>query len=213
MSKAFINKILLEGDYPVATGIEWLGEDLCQVEREKVGFPGFLLGIVWEHHVTQEDVVPFLDSNVDFVVSIPSGAYWDGAAIRACERGGAGWGGVGTLKSGCNQPELSSVTAKETYFARRALRQHSNVATVEYLNSLMFEVTLLRGKVFRVALSDAYDVTSEHVRTAWDQIGPFHLVLKNNPNGSITQDARDSAGSLGVQVLNIGDLMRFLGRS
>jgi hypothetical protein len=86
VSKEFIKKILLEDDYPVATDIKWLGDDLCQVEREKKGLPEFLLGIVWKHHVTQEDLVPLLDSNVDFVVSIPSEAYWDGAAIRACER-------------------------------------------------------------------------------------------------------------------------------
>jgi hypothetical protein len=198
MSRAFIEKILTEVQGVKSVG--WQGESLCIVERE--GKEDMLAGFIWKRQVTVEHVSPFLTSNPDFVASIPSGAFWQGDAINLCEENMIGWGGVGTLHSACLSDDPRSHSEKSTAFARRFIRQNFNVRSVSYLNSLLLRAQLKSGREVRIALCDAYDLTSEHVRSSWDEIGPFDAIFKNNPNGRITGDAFAAADGLAVSVID-----------
>ncbi|WP_190237921.1 MULTISPECIES: hypothetical protein [unclassified Mesorhizobium] len=50
------------------------------------------------------------------------------------------------------------------------------------------------------------------VRMAWDDLGPFDLLLKTNPNGSILIDARQVGEALGIKVFGIKDMLAYLGK-
>lgn len=198
MSKAFIEKILkrIQG----VKNIEWQGENLCRVERDRRA--SILTGFIWEHQIHKADVELFVEHNPEFVASIPSGAFWLGHAIQACEGNNIGWGGVGTLHSACLSDKPRSLSEKSTAFARRFIRQNRNVESATYINSILLQAILNSGKAVKIALCDAYDLTSEHVRGAWDEIGPFDVIFKNNPNGRISSDAFDAATDLGISVID-----------
>lgn len=198
MSKAFIEKIL-KGIHGVKN-IEWQDENLCRVERD--GCARILVGFIWEHQIQKKDVEILVDRDPDFIASIPSGAFWLGDAIQACEGSNIGWGGVGTLNSACLSDNPRSLSEKSTAFARRFIRQNQHVESVTYINSVLLQVILNSRKAVRIALCDAYDLTSEHVRGAWDEIGPFDAIFKNNPNGRITSDAVNAAAGLGIFVID-----------
>ena len=71
-----------------------------------------------------------------------------------------------------------------------------------YINSVLLQAILNSGKAIKIALCVAYDLTSEHVRGAWGEIGPFDAIFKNNPNGRITSDAVNAAADLGISVID-----------
>ncbi len=198
MSKAFIEKILTR--IQSVKNIEWQGVNLCRVERDRRA--SILTGFIWEHQIHKKDVDFFVDRNPDFIASIPSGAFWLGDAIQACEGSNIGWGGVGTLHSACLSDNPRSLSEKSTAFARRFMRQNRNVESVIYINSVLLQATLNSGKAVKIALCDAYDLTSEHVRVAWDEIGPFDAIFKNNPNGGISSDALHAATDLEISVID-----------
>lgn len=57
-----------------------------------------------------------------------------------------------------------------------------------------------------------YDLCGDDVRMAWDDLGPFDLLLKTNPNGSILIDARQVGEALGIKVFGIKDMLAYLGK-
>jgi hypothetical protein len=198
MSRPFIEKFLTK--IRGVKSINWKGNNLCAVARE--GRDDVLAAFVWERQVRIEHVKPFVASDPDFIASIPSGAFWLGDAIQACEANNISWGGVGTLHSACLSDTPRTFSEKSTAFARRFISQNLNVQSVVLLNSYLLQLHLLSGKTLNIALCDAYDLTSEHVRSNWDEIGPFDAIFKNNPNGRITSDALEAAQSLEISVID-----------
>ena len=156
-------------------------------------------------------ITPLFDSGVSVVTNIPSSGLWLGEAIYACEYHSIAWGRFGVLQSAiANLDDPSEHRDKQVYFAARGLQQHSRVVSFEFIFDKLFSVTLNNGKIFRIALIQAYDLTAEHLRDAHDKVGKFDVALKNNPNGRITPDARGAANAMGIKVFGYGDLLGFL---
>lgn len=203
MSKAFISKVFKE-TYGVDSH-EWLENGLCLVDRGGEGT--FTVGFVWEHKISLNSINKLLEAGPAFIASVPSGAIWDGEAMHACEDNSIGWGGIGTLRTACGEGDPSKQTEKTTKFARRIIRQLPGVSDVKYINSYVTEVSTPKKSV-RIALVDAYDLCSDDVRSAWDELGPFDLIFKNNPNGGITEDARVAADNLDVKIADARSLRK-----
>jgi hypothetical protein len=58
----------------------------------------------------------------------------------------------------------------------------------------------VKGDSVVVALTDAYEVTADAVRTAYDALAPFDVLLKNTPYGRISSQGQAAAAELGVEV-------------
>lgn len=205
MSKEFIKKVL--GDIDAVQSHTWQEDGLCQIDRGD--FDVFTVGFIWEKHVKLDDVSPIADLQPQFIASVPSGAFWDGAAIQVCEESGIGWGGIGTFRSACHSVDPSSITEKTTEFARRIIRQHPNVRHIEYVNSYSLTAHTNTSSV-TIALDDSYDMTGDSVRTSWDKLRPFDVLFKNNPNGSVTADAREVAQNLDVEIADAKSIFKKL---
>ena len=61
----------------------------------------------------------------------------------------------------------------------------------------------------KVTLLYEYELTAEHVRTAREEYGDFAVIVKTNPNGGVTENAREVGKGLGIEILKWG---QFLGR-
>ena len=205
MSKLFIEKILNETDR--VTSFEWLGNGLCSISRQ--GADDFTAGFVWNRQVSFALVEPLAQLEPSFIASVPSRACWDGPAMKACEENSIGWGGIGTFRSACLSEDPTMCTEKTTVFARRIIRQHPNVLRLDYVNSLVYDVQT-NGRTIRIALDNSYDLTGDSVRSAWDALQPFDALLKNNPNGRITSDARAVAQQLGVTIEDSSSVFQLL---
>jgi len=56
-------------------------------------------------------------------------------------------------------------------------------------------------------LLNEYELSADHVRTAWDRYGTFNAILKTNPNGRITEAAIAAANSMGATIYMWGQLL------
>jgi hypothetical protein len=57
-----------------------------------------------------------------------------------------------------------------------------------------------------------YDLCGDDVRKAWEDLGPFDILLKTNPNGSISDDAIEVGQILGAQVFNFREILSYLAK-
>lgn len=211
MSKTdFINNSLAGHDG--VKEYEWLTDDIILIKNYDYS-SNFTAGILWEKLVEQHHVAPLVSQSVSFITNIPKIGLWSGAAIDHCEENHVAWGRFGALLSACGSEEdPRNHVDREIGFARTALEQHSSVASLEFIFHKLFKLNLRSGNSVRVALVNDYDITSTEVRSAKKWLGDFDVILKNNPNGQITDDADSAAESIGAMVLKIGDLMRHISK-
>ncbi|WP_189342287.1 hypothetical protein, partial [Mesorhizobium sp. M2A.F.Ca.ET.067.02.1.1] len=137
---------------------------------------------------------------------------WTGEAIALCEAHGKAWGQWGVLLRALGNEYPETTENPEISFNRRALSQHSRVKDVSFLLDHVLLVEHENGRTFRVAMLYQYDLCGDDVRMAWDDLGPFDLLLKTNPNGSILIDARQVGEALGIKVFGIKDMLAYLGK-
>src|SRR5436305_1174102 len=88
----------------------------------------------------------------------------------------------------------------------------TRVADLEWVDSKKVKVHLRNNAAITVALDDAYDITMSIARDAARVLGNFDVLLKTNPNGSITAGGAENAEQLGFQVLKWGDLFGYLAK-
>lgn len=206
MSRRFIEKVL--GEINTLSSHEWLENGLCKIELNNGNC--FTVGFVWQKHVTLATTEGLINHLPDFIASVPSGAFWDGAVMMECEEKSIGWGGIGTLTSACMRGDLSNETEKTTKFARRLLKQHGNIISLEYINSLVMVAHTKKGAAIRIALCNDYDISADSVRSSREELGEFDVLLKNNPYGLITPDAQEAARQLGSTILDSSSVHGYL---
>ncbi|KIC35924.1 hypothetical protein [Leisingera sp. ANG-M7] len=191
--------------------LTWVSDRLVTITRKTK--PSFAAGVLETKEVSPKDVKELIKAGAAFICKVPKAGFWDGAAIDICEANGVAWGRLGALMSACSyDDDPSTHEDREVYFTARALRQHSRVSGFRFITDKLIELRLDNGKSIIVAVVQAYDITADELRSAWDRHGGFQIALKNNPNGGITQDAYGAAEALGVRVLWLRELMKFLGK-
>lgn len=216
------------------SGADWIAEKLQDGDRTEatpqdasVVFvrrkdkPDALIGVV---PTTRGDPKPIItratakavydqNSDIAMLVAIPRDARWSGDAIRWLEQKGIAFGGVGDLMSAVNHDDDISTHRNKTFaFVDDGIRRHSRVKDVEWQSNKVLDVRLDNGKTVRVALEDAYDITMDVARQAGRLHGNFDVLLKTNPNGSISSNGADSIAMLGFQTLKWGELFQHLAK-
>lgn len=209
MPNKFVNDVLTNIDE--VSNLEWLSDEVVHIFRDEK--KSFTAGVLSKNRVSLADVRPLIGAGVSFVTNVPKVGLWLGEAIEACEQSRVAWGRLGALMSACAyDDEPSQYEDREVYFPVRAIRQHNRVVTFKYVYDKLFEVTLDNNNCLLVAVLQAYDLTADELRNAFEKFGEFNIALKNNPNGRITSDAREAAQGMGVHVLFIGELLRYMGK-
>lgn len=216
------------------TGVEWIAEKInsesfqganASVESETVVFveridkPDAYVGIV---PTNTSDPIVSLDevrrlsiekSEIAMIIAIPHRARWSGTAMRWLQSEGIAFGGVGDLLSAINgDGKMSTHRNKLLAFVDDGLRRHSRVEDCEWIDSKKVKVLLRNGVAVTIALEDAYDITMNIARDAASRLGNFDVLLKTNPNGSVTSSGAENVDRLGFQTLNWRDLFGYLAK-
>lgn len=144
------------------------------------------------------------------MITIPRGARWSGMAMRWLQAEEIAFGGVGDLLSAISDDDISTHRNKTFAFVDDGLRRHSRVADLEWIDSKKVEVHLQNKLRIIVALHDAYDITMTVARDAARTLGNFDVLLKTNPNGSITSNGDENLERLGFRTLKWGELFVYL---
>jgi hypothetical protein len=171
----------------------------------------FVVGVVSAALVERTTIEELAhDNRVEFICNIPREAAWTGDAIGlVCQRHIA-FGGIGDLFSATGGKGLvRDFVRSEFGFIERIFDLHSAIARVERVYDRVYRLLRLALPPVTVALINEYDLTADHIRTAWQRYGPFTDVLANNPNCRCTAEAKDAAKQLKVKLL---PLRQFMGR-
>lgn len=208
MSDQFIHNLLLK--HEEVAQIDWLSGQTVNIKR-KNNSP-FQAAILKQSLVKADHVLPFLTSQISVIVNFPKIGKWSGEAIDFCEANGKAWGQWSVLLRAINSESPETTRNPDIFFNRRALRQHSRVLNVSFELDHLLLVQHVNGTTLKVALLYEYDLTGNDVRTAWDNLGAFNLLLKTNPNGSILPEAREAANSLGAKVFDLGGTLAYLAK-
>ena len=185
------------------------GDFFVAIERKK--YEPFSCAILNERRVEEQTVEWMLSLGIEtqFITNMPKKGVWTGPAISVVREYDLGWGGFGDLMSAINHEDVRGFQKKEFSFVERGLSQHDRVSHYERIFDRVFDVFRWDLRKIRVTLPYEYDVTAEHVRQAREVYGDFDVVVKTNPNGGVTENARGVGGELGVEILKWG---QFLGR-
>lgn len=146
-------------------------------------------------------------SNPQLVVNVPSKTLWSGDAIRYIHAASAAFGSLGDISRAASTGDAGSYRNKNMDFFITSIQQHSNVTDVSYVYDNVFEVERKRGAHLTVAVIEAYNMSAEDVRNARKRFGHFDIVVKSTSYGSITEQAEETAKSIGAEALMFRNLM------
>ncbi|MCA3351302.1 MAG: hypothetical protein INF97_11955 [Roseomonas sp.] len=178
-----------------------LARDVIQIDRKEA--PPAIVGVISTKRVEITDYTQLLSTEprTQFILSIPNVALWTGRAINDLEFKGVAWGKMYDLYRALNnEANVSFYRNPSLTFIERLFNQHNNIVRVERLFDHVFRLHRKTGDSIVVALTDAYEVTADAVRTAYDTLAPFDVLLKNTPYGRVSQLGREVADQLGVEI-------------
>lgn len=173
--------------------------------------PPFTTAIVSAMRVTRDALSKVINgaNDCDFVANVPKGAIWEGSAIEEAGANNLGWGGIGELMSALGEANVRGFQRKEFAFVLRGLEQHTNVAALDRLYDRLIEIHRHSYEPLKAVLLNEYELTAEHIRRARSVYGQFAAIVRTNPNGGATTDAKGIAKELGAEIFQWGE---FLGR-
>lgn len=175
----------------------------------------FLVAVLGVKNVIQLSDAQALFSGAtkpDLVVNVPSATLWSGEAIDFIHNVPAAFGTLGDIARAADTKAANLFRDKNMGFFINAMEQHKNVASVSYVYDSVFAVRSRNGTSVTVAVIDTYNMSAEDVRNARTRIGNFDIVVKSSSYGSITDQAKTAAESIGAQALTFGVLMQHLAK-
>jgi hypothetical protein len=210
----------------------WTGQWAASRIRERTEVTSVQLLHPQALHVTRKDEGPFIAATlaskavdrptvegladlgykIDIYLNIPKEAIWTGDAIAAVAEKAAAFGGMSDLQRVITDPIPSRYVNPEFSFVERGLRQHTRVGGLRRLHDRKYTIQRLRHGDITILLLNEYELSADHVRTAWDRYGTFNAILKTNPNGRITEAAIAAANSMGATIYMWGQLLGRLNR-
>ena len=191
------------------TKVDVLDDRVLRVEREE--HEPFVAGIISKSAVTSDDIKGLISSkhDVEIIINVPKESFWYGSALDLAERNNVATGQYGDLLRAIGEDDVRALVAKDRIFVERSLRQHSRVSGLERSYDKVYVLSRHGLSNLTAAMINEYELTADHLRTAWDRYGKFDVAVCTNPNGTITSAARQAAKSMGIDVLKWGP---FLGR-
>lgn len=213
----------------MGTVSDWVADKLATEERIKVvdrtpeGFLvvrakdkyTFLVAVLGVKNVIQLSDARALFAGAtkpDLVVNVPSATLWSGAAIDFIHDVPAAFGTLGDIARAADTKAANLFRDKNMGFFINAMEQHKNVASVSYVYDSVFAAYCRNGTSVTVAVIDTYNMSAEDVRNARTRVGNFDVAVKSSSYGSITEQAKTAAESIGVQALTFGELMQHLAK-
>jgi hypothetical protein len=191
--------------------VERISRSLIIVERKDL--PPTIVGILSANPVTCADLEPLIAGKPRpaMIANIPTRALWTGEALERLAAEGIAFGKMYDLYRGLNQDDdLSKYRNMEYYFVERIVDQHRNVVSRERRSDRVYRIARRVGPDLVIALSQDYEVTADVVRTLYSDHAPFDVLLKTNPYGGISKQAREAADKLGVRVVDEDELYEVL---
>lgn len=191
---------------------ERIGRGLVKVERKRMS--SVVVGILSANPVTCADLEPLITGvpRPAIIVNIPTRASWSGDAIDKLEAEGIAFGKMYDLYRGLGENDLSAYQNPEYYFVERIIDQHRNVVLRKRLSDRVYRISRRVGPELVIAMTQAYEVTADVVRTAYADHAPFDVLLKTNPYGRISVQGREVSEKLGVRVVDEEQLHQVLAR-
>ena len=194
-----------------STNVEIVKDNILSIEREGKG--KFLVATMSERIINEEVIKTTVSGkSVDFVVNISKEPYITKGALDFAERNNFSIGGMGDIASALNDGNLNCYLNKEIAFVSRGLLQHSRVKSISRLDNRRFRITRIDLEPVTVVSINEYEITADVVRETKDNFPPFDAILKSNPNGRITSEARRAAESSGLYIYKWGELMGALNK-
>ncbi len=189
---------------------ERIGRSLVKIERN--GKSSVVVGILSANPVTCADLEPLIAAvpRPAMIVNIPTRASWSGDAIEKLEAEGIAFGKMYDLFRGLHENNLSAYQNPEYHFVERIIDQHRNVASRKRISDRVYRIVRHIGPDVVIAMTQAYEVTLNEVRTAYADHAPFDVLLKTNPYGRISVSGREVLEKLGVRVAEEDELYGIL---
>jgi hypothetical protein len=191
------------------TKVDVLDDRVLRVEREE--YEPFVAGIIAAPAVMSDHIKGLVDSkhDVEIIINVPKESCWYGSALDLAECNNIATGQYGDLLRAIGEEDVRALVAKDRIFVERSLRQHSRVSGFERSYDKVYVLSRNGLSKLTAAMINEYELTADHLRTAWDRYGKFDVAVCTNPNGTITGSALEAAESMGIDVLKWG---AFLGR-
>lgn len=200
--------------------VEPIDHDYILIHRDAdlsgEALPSFTACVIAVHRVTAEVLNPMLRNGqpVQFVANIPKDAVWEGSAIDLVGAVGIGWGGFGDLMSALRYSEVRVFQKREYLFVINNLLQHSRVVSIVRLFDRLLVVNRKTPLApIQVVLLNEYELTADQIRHARATYGMFAAVLRTNPNGGATDNARAVAHEMGADIFQWGEFLSRLNRT
>lgn len=205
-TKFMIEKLKDFDDIENITNIE---NNLSEITRKKgLPFKVFTISLEDVDYNTIEEIVNIYN-DLNIIVNIKKGYKINGDAINFLHSKNVSFGGMGDLMRFSSQEDNSLTIDKEYDYISRGLRQHQQVESFERLDNKRVNIQRHSlSDVIAIMIND-YEVSVESVRTAKDIYRDFKVIVKTNPNGRITTEAKLVAKSLKIEICTWGD---FLGK-
>ena len=149
------------------------------------------------------------DQRTSFVANVPKEALIDGSAFALASSRRVAIGPYVDLLRALSSEDPRKFVNRETHFIERGLRQHTSVASIERLDDRRYLIHRIRYRDLIAVFLHDYQLSADSVRTARERYGAFDVVVRANPNGGISQEAREAATAIGSVAL---EWRNFLGR-
>lgn len=187
-----------------------IGRSLVEVQRKRMS--SVVVGIISANPVTLADLEPLVDGipRPAMIVNIPTRATWSGLAIEQLEHKGIAFGKMYDLYRALRDNNVSAYKYPEFFYVERIIDQHRNVVHRSRRSDRVYQIYRHSGPDLVVALTQAYEVTANDVRTAYADHSPFNVLLKTNPYGGISTQGYQAAQKLGIQIVNEDGLDQIL---
>lgn len=170
-------------------------------------------GVVRTQDVTAAKIDHLFDGDVDFIVNIPAAGIFQGDAIELCQEEEAGWGGLADSMRAVRYDEPYTYTYPAHSFVLTALRRHSHVRSVSFIDSRRLMVTRAgRLPPLVLYIEDTYQAEVTSVHFAIDRCSPFDIFVAIDPNAGPTRQAVAAARNAGVEILRWGETLGRLRR-
>lgn len=177
--------------------------------------PIVIVGTISQERVTKDSIRPLLEAlpNACFIATVSKSSVLEGSALRYAKGHGVALGGFGDLLRALNMSDMAAYINPKTQWIELALAQHTRVSSFERLDDYRYLIHRRDRDDVTVLFLDVYELSAAAVRSAFASYESFDVIVKTNPNGSVSEHAHAAAKAAGKRIVSewrtfLGDLNR-----
>jgi hypothetical protein len=148
-----------------------------------------------------------------FIVNVPKESYTTGDALVLARTRSVALGGLGDLTRAVRMRDVADYVSPEVAFVERGLEQHKRVESFQRVDDRRYIIDRRGIPSLTVVFLKEYELTADHVRTAFSRYQSFDAVVITNPNGNATSSAQSAASSMGVSIYKWGTFLGALNKT